>query len=63
MRPSRTQYERDEVRGAVQFEVFVSFKDAIISKNLIPLMTTGGLTVTFMLDEDVVSTLNPLGTT
>ncbi len=63
MRPSRTQYERDEVRGAVQFEVAVPFKEAISSKNLIPLIATGGLTVTVMLDEDATSTVNPLGTT
>ncbi len=63
MRPSRTQYELDEVRGAVQFEVAVSFMDAVSSKNLIPLIAAGGLTVTIMLDEDATSTVNPLGTT
>ncbi len=61
MRPSRTQYERDEVRGAIQFEVFVPFKEAISSKNLIPLIAAGRLTVTVMLDEDATSTVNPLG--
>ncbi len=47
----------------MHLELVALFENAISSKNLIPLIWSGGLAVTVLIDDGVAFTVNPLGTT